>query len=117
MDDYDQAALDDAIIEDTCHCDLCGSSFVLGGNDHVIVTLEGPAQRVHGTLGAQLKLCVECSSLVYRGHKEILDLAGICEHGVNDGEYCEDCNREYKRARLESGDDDAQPGREGATDA
>ena len=26
---------------------------------------------------------------------------GKCEHGVEDGEYCEPCNREYKRAAAE----------------
>jgi hypothetical protein len=26
-----------------------------------------------------------------------------CEHGVPDGEYCEPCNREYKRAAREAG--------------
>lgn len=29
-----------------------------------------------------------------------------CEHGVIDGDWCEPCNREYKRARRESGDTD-----------
>jgi hypothetical protein len=26
-----------------------------------------------------------------------------CEHGVWDGDYCEQCNAEYKRARAENG--------------
>ena len=36
-----------------------------------------------------------------------------CEHGVADGEYCEPCNREYKRAAVESEVEDRsrQPGR------
>ncbi len=25
-----------------------------------------------------------------------------CEHGVKDGEWCEPCNREYKRASIEN---------------
>lgn len=30
----------------------------------------------------------------------------VCEHGLADTEYCEPCNREYKRARAEHGDED-----------
>jgi hypothetical protein len=30
-----------------------------------------------------------------------------CEHGVPEMEYCEPCNREYKRARKEAGDDES----------
>lgn len=30
---------------------------------------------------------------------------GHCEHGIQDGEYCEPCNREYKRAAIENGFD------------
>lgn len=26
----------------------------------------------------------------------------VCEHGVKDGDYCEPCNREYKRAQKEN---------------
>lgn len=26
-----------------------------------------------------------------------------CEHGVRDGEYCEDCSKAYKEARREAG--------------
>ena len=118
MDDYEQAALDDAIIEDTCRCDLCGSSFVLGGNDHVIVTLEGPVQGFSSKLGGQLVLCVECAAKVHGEFRGVLDLAGVCEHGVNDGEHCADCNREYKRAAREHGlSPDAGPGAEGGNDA
>lgn len=36
------------------------------------------------------------------------DEASRCEHGVDEWEYCEPCNREYKRARKDNGfDDDA----------
>jgi hypothetical protein len=100
--------LDDAIIEDTCHCDFCGSSFVLGGSpDYVIIDLDRPGP-YHGTLGPQLKLCVECAGRVHDAYRENLRSAGVCEHGEADGDYCGPCNAEYKRARRENGiDDDA----------
>lgn len=94
--------LDDAIIEDTCHCDLCGGSFVLGGDgEYVIVdTLDfRPGRPDRGALGGQLTLCEDCARRVHDAYRENLREAGICEHGTSDGEYCEDCNREYKRAR------------------
>ena len=34
-----------------------------------------------------------------------LERRDVCEHGVRTGEWCEECNREYKRARKENGDD------------
>ena len=36
-----------------------------------------------------------------------------CEHGIADGEYCEPCNREYKRAAVENAKEEIQylPGR------
>jgi recombinational DNA repair protein RecR len=27
----------------------------------------------------------------------------VCEHGVSDGEYCELCSQEYRRARIVAG--------------
>ena len=27
----------------------------------------------------------------------------ICEHGIRDGQWCEDCNKAYKEARHEAG--------------
>jgi hypothetical protein len=70
--------LADAIIEDTCHCDLCGGSFVLGsGSDYVIVDLpagpNGAARGLFGSkLGVQLVLCIECAGLVVKAYKEAL---------------------------------------------
>ena len=29
-----------------------------------------------------------------------VQLAGYCEHGILDGEWCPACNAEYKRARA-----------------
>jgi hypothetical protein len=28
----------------------------------------------------------------------------VCQHGITSGEYCEPCNKEYKRAAIEAGD-------------
>ena len=100
QDDYvSQEDLDDAILSDTCHCDLCGGSFVLGGAaDYVIV--DSPANDPsHTKLGGQLKLCDPCAGLVVTAFREMLREAGICEHGTEDGDYCEECNEEYKRAQ------------------
>ncbi len=33
-------------------------------------------------------------------------IADVCEHGIEDGEWCPDCNREYKEARRANGDDE-----------
>jgi hypothetical protein len=30
------------------------------------------------------------------------DEPGLCEHGIPDGDFCEPCNREYKRAAQEA---------------
>lgn len=29
-----------------------------------------------------------------------------CEHGVPEGDWCDECNQDYKRARKENGDDE-----------
>lgn len=97
--------LEDAIIEDTVHCDLCGFPWVLGGNDGGVI-IDAYTSGPSGNLG-QLKLCEGCSQRVHDAYRENLREAGICDHGVNDGEYCEECNREYKRARREAGAEDA----------
>ncbi len=105
---YDPSDLDgvselyDAVIEDTVHCDLCGGSWVLGGNDGGVILdhegiYTGPVR-----LGCQLKLCEHCSQRVHDAYRENLREACICEHGINDGEYCGECNGEYKRARGEN---------------
>lgn len=101
--------LDDAIIEDTCHCDLCSASFVLGGNDYVIIDslLDPHRAYVETKLQGQLKLCGECALRVHEAVKEMLAYGGICEHGVPDAPnaYCAECNKEYKRARRQNGID------------
>lgn len=113
--------LDDAIIEDTCRCQCCNMLFVLGGNDDVLVEVPGPdtpcifcggsgggedpATRCRACDGSgavptvnQLSLCVECAKAVHDAYQTLLRDAGVCEHGVNDGEWCEECNRDYKEA-------------------
>lgn len=102
-EDHELSDLEDAIIEDTCHCDLCGGSFLVSDNGPVIVTITAQESPTSGALGGQLKLCEHCSQRVHDAYRENLRQAGICEHGVNDGDWCEDCNREYKRARGEAG--------------
>lgn len=34
---------------------------------------------------------------------ELAEVAGHCEHGVRDGDYCEPCNKAYKVARKKNG--------------
>jgi len=101
-DDYDELA--DAIVEDTVHCDLCGSSWVLGGcEDGVVIT---PPRRSHdnecwpGGI-AQLKLCGDCALFVKLTIEQWQREQDVCEHGILAGEWCEPCNREYKRAAAE----------------
>lgn len=54
----DMTELDDAIIEDTVHCTVCGAPFVLGDNDpYVIIEPPDPLR-----IGCnQVKLCAECA--------------------------------------------------------
>ncbi len=94
--------LDDAIVEDTVHCDLCGGSFLVGDNGPVMLEADTVRFPGCGKLGGQLKLCHECAMRVHDAYRDNLREACICEHGINDGEYYEDCNREYKRARGEN---------------
>ena len=98
--------LDDAIIEDTVHCDLCGASWVLGGNaDGICVTLpmlELQREFPVGRRGAQLKLCVACAAFVATTLEAELSCRDVCEHGVLCGDWCEPCNRAYLKAREEN---------------
>jgi hypothetical protein len=87
--------LDDAIIEDTVHCCICGGSFVLGGNDGIV--LDGAEVRLQPDCGSSM--CIECAAMIHRLYEDYLREACVCEHGVADGDYCEPCNLEYKRAR------------------
>jgi hypothetical protein len=110
-DDY-IVDLADAIIEDTVHCQCCGCSWTLGGNDGLIVEVEQGgrhsdecARMKH--IGqpeykcdcgfvptvAQLVLCIECAARVHAEYEEACKEAGICE----------DCNKAYKEAAKQYG--------------
>lgn len=97
--------LEDAIIEDTAHCDFCGVGCVLGGgSDLVVVNL--PKQHGHPEMtkiGGQLKLCADCAMFVSLALKQNLQEKDICEHGVCCGDWCEPCNRAYKQALIDNG--------------
>ena len=98
MMDFDE--LDDAIIEDTVHCSLCGASWVLGGcEDGIVVTLPQITGGPHtGHLFGQLKLCVECALQVTRETELMLAENDRCEHGISCGDWCQPCNEAYKAA-------------------
>lgn len=72
MDDYELTALDDSIIEDTCVCQCCGASFVLGGNDDVIVEVPQNNGRV-----AQLVLCITCAKSVHDLYRQQCEECGV----------------------------------------
>lgn len=102
-DDFEMTELDDAVIEDTVHCDLCGCSWVLGGNEDGVILEADPSNAYpYGRIGGQLKLCQSCAMLVHDAYRQNLRDAGICEHGINDGELCESCNLEYKLTRIKA---------------
>ena len=72
-------------------CQLCGEEY----GDNVA--------RGHGLI-----LCIPCC---YRAHLtwEELQAKGVfCEHGIMDGDWCEECNKEYKEARREEESEEAQ---------
>jgi len=103
VSDYDW---DDAIIEDTVRCHLCGASWALGGSDADGFLVELPATTI-GSVGYQaggtLCICIECAHAVWEGYTKALRDACICPHGVADGDWCGPCNAEYKRARTAAG--------------
>lgn len=108
-DDISQEEMDDAIIKDTVHCDLCGASWILGGNaDGICVNL--PQLSVAnfssfvGKVGGQLSLCMDCAAMVARTYEAEIKDGDICEHGVLCGDWCAPCNAEYRRAREADGD-------------
>jgi hypothetical protein len=101
FDEPIQEEIDDAIIEDTVHCDFCGAGWTLGGHEGGIC-LNLPMQ-TEGRIGTQLKLCVVCAMEVSRVLQMNLDEKDICEHGVCAGDWCEPCNQAYKEARIANG--------------
>ena len=100
LDEPTQEEYEDAVIEDTIHCTLCGFPWVLGGyGDGIVVTcLKRPQDPPINGLN-QLKLCMDCAALVARTYEQEIARSDICEHGVLCGEWCEPCNRAYREAR------------------
>lgn len=102
-DEPTQADVDDAIIEDTVHCDFCGASWTLGGHeDGICINLPSSytvVEQIETRVGGQLKLCIDCALFVSLTLKQNLEERDICEHGVVCGDWCEPCNRSYKEAR------------------
>ena len=83
-----QEEYDDAVIEDTTHCDLCDRVLRCGDND-CLISESGWA------------ICVQCAEEAAQLYEQALQDAGVCEHGVNDGDYCAACNRAYKAAAAD----------------
>jgi hypothetical protein len=75
-DDIDE--LDDAIIEDTVHCDVCNCTMICGDNDCLIDD-------------AGLCLCQDCCGSAADLWKRYIDEMGLCWHGVPKNEQCDDC--------------------------
>jgi hypothetical protein len=88
-----QEEFDNAVIEDTVHCDVCKVATVLGGNDGVVLERGG-------------FVCIECAAEIHKAYQEHLENAGICEHGVTDGDWCEPCRDAYRQARVDNGDEE-----------
>jgi len=93
-------ALEDAIIEDTTRCQCCDCLLVLGDSDCLVV--EVPQH--NGTV-ASFVLCHVCAVAVHNAYRDWLSEAGICEHGVADGNYCPDCREEHRQTRIAHGDE------------
>ena len=60
--------LDDAIVEDTCHCTVCCASFLLGSHEPYVV-LDPPGEpnlEAYRRGCEQVKLCPECARRAWR---------------------------------------------------
>lgn len=63
MDELDE--LDDAIIEDTVHCTVCGADWVLGGDEeYMILDPPGDLMEAYHRCCEQVKLCPKCVSKI-----------------------------------------------------
>lgn len=71
--------------EDTVHCNLCNASMLCGDAD-CLISDKG------------FCLCIICAEKVEKLYRQAIRDLGICEHGINDGDWCEDCNAQYKAA-------------------
>jgi hypothetical protein len=85
--------------KDTSPCRLCNRSLQLDAPDVVFVPWPGETYR-----GAVL--CLACAGATARAYQVALLAADLCEHGVQAGEWCPECNRDYREAvrRLEGGE-------------
>jgi len=55
-------------------------------------------QNVHGEL-KQVELCEKCLYAM----RVVIELhCRLCEHGVREADYCEDCNAAYKQAVIDN---------------
>ena len=94
-DDCELTDLDDAIIEDTVHCCVCGCSFLCGGNDGVFID----AAKVKLRPGCNGAFCIQCAAEIFAEYKKALDEMSVCEHGITDGNWCPECRKEYAEAQ------------------
>lgn len=86
--------MDDDIPAETCFCCICAAPCGLGRNESV--SLDGAKVSLRPECNGTL--CIECAQLVHDEYRECLRHAGVCEHGVAEGDWCPDCNRAYKEA-------------------
>lgn len=75
--------------EKTVGCRVCGASYCADGLCGLFV--EAPCANI----------CVECAHAISVEYQRLCEDASVCRHGVDEGDWCEDCNREYKTARFD----------------
>jgi hypothetical protein len=95
-DDYELSPLEDATIEDTVFCGVCGCQMTLGGNEAVV--LDGSKVRFRPEFTGCV--CIGCAGEVHRAYEASCDDAGLCVHGGDDDGRCSECNREWKERGL-----------------
>lgn len=88
-DDYDE----EPIPEETICCCVCAMRMT-PGDDLVLID----TTKVKLTPACNGAFCGQCAELIHLAYLESCREAGICEHGNDDGDWCEECNREYKEA-------------------
>lgn len=92
-----QEEYDDAVSEDTTHCELCQRAILCGDNDCLSPESGGWA------------VCVQCAEVVSKLYRQALESAGVCEHGVPEGEWCGPCNKDYKAALTDEENNPTEP--------
>jgi hypothetical protein len=80
-DELTQAEYEDAVIEDTLHCQCCGFAMCCGGNECLIVEVDqdpklppGPAPR--SAYVNQIVLCATCAKAVYDAYRRVCEEMG-----------------------------------------